>query len=110
MKAEKPLRCPTCKRLKKRGNGANRRYWLVLHLIADKLTPKGQAYSAETWHVWFKQRFLGCDEVKMPNGKVIQIPKSTADLDTQEFQEYVMRVEEFGMEHGVYLEDLSASA
>ena len=83
--------------------------WLLLHLIADKLKPQDQSYSAETWHVWFKQRFLGCDEVKMPNGKVIQIPKSTADLDTAEFADYVFKIEEWASSHDVFLDDIQAA-
>lgn len=105
----KPDRCPTCKRLKRRSNESNRRYWLLLHLIADKLKPQDQSFSAESYHTYFKMRFLGSDEMKLPNGKVVQIPKSTADLDTQEFQEYVFRVEEWASNHEVFLDDIAAT-
>lgn len=103
--AVKPERCPTCKRLKRRSNEANRRYWLLVHLIAEKLRPQGQAFSAENFHIYFKMRYLGADEMKLPNGKVAQIPKSTADLDKDAFNEFMARVEEFGMTHNVFLED-----
>lgn len=101
----KPDRCPHCKRKMKRSNEANRRLWLIYHLMADKLRPQGQAYSAETWHVYMKQRYLGCDDVRMPNGKVIPIPRSTADLGTDKFNEYMYAVEAWANEHGVYLDE-----
>lgn len=103
---EKRSRCPTCHRLKRRSNDANRRYWLLIHVIAEKLKPQGNAYSPDAWHEWFKQRYLGADEVKLPNGKVIQIRHSTADLDTAEFNEYMAKVEQWGIEHDVFLEEL----
>jgi hypothetical protein len=106
-------RCPTCRRLKKRGNPANARYWLLLHLIADNVKPQGNAYSPETWHTYFKHtyfktRYLGADEVKLPNGKTINIPKSSAELDTGEFNDYMREVETWGQEHNVFMDDLAA--
>ncbi len=102
----KPERCKACGRLKKRSNEANRRLWLLYHLLSDKLRPQGKQYSAETWHTYAKQRFLGCDEVKLPNNKVLQIPRSTADLDKDAFSEFMAAVEQFGIEHDVYLDDI----
>lgn len=98
-------RCKACGRLKKRSNAANARYWLLLHLISDKLKPQGREFSAETWHSYFKLRYLGADETTLPNGKVIQKPKSSADLDRDEFATFMQRAEEFAMSHGVYLDD-----
>jgi len=100
----KPDRCPTCHRRKTRSTPANARYWLLLHMIAEKLHPQGKSYSANTWHTWAKSRFLGCDEVTMPNGKTLQIPRSSADLDVSEFQDFMQKVEVFASEHDVWLE------
>lgn len=99
-------RCPACHRLKKRSNPANSRYWLLLHMIAEKVKPQGKIYSAEAFHEYFKQRYLGADDLDLPNGKTINIPHSTADLDTQEFNEYMAKVEQWGIEHEVYMEEL----
>ncbi len=109
----KPDRCPTCHRRHKRSNEANRRYWLLLHEIADKVHPKGEdgkpeSFSAESWHKYFKQRFVGCDEVKLPNRKTIIVLRSSADLDTAEFNDYMTQVEAWASEHNVYLADLPA--
>lgn len=98
-------RCPTCHRLQKRSSEANRRYWALLHLIAERVKPEGEQHAAQTWHVYFKQRFLGVDEVKLPNGKTVLTPKSSAELDTSEFNDYVMQVEQWAHSRDIYLED-----
>ena len=104
----KRQRCPVCKRLERRSTQANARYWLLLHEIAENVKPAGQAYSAETWHTFFKSKYLGCEEVKLPNGKVFQIPRSSADLDTAEFADFQTQVEAWAAERDVYLQDLAA--
>ncbi len=101
----KPDRCKTCGRVKKRSNEANRRLWLIYHLMSDKLRPQGQQFSAESFHLHCKMKFLGCDDIRLPNGKVFSQPRSTADLDKEEFNAYMTRVEELAMEHGVYLDE-----
>jgi hypothetical protein len=103
----KQQRCPTCHRLMKRSSEANRLYWLLLHMIADKLDVKGTFYTADQWHMYFKTRFIGADDITMPNGKVIVMPKSSADLDTSEFNDYLTQVQAFAGEHNVYLEDIA---
>lgn len=103
-------RCPTCKRRHKRSTEANRRYWLLLHLIAENVRPEKQAYSAEVWHTYFKSRFLGCVEVKLPNGKTMPIPNSSADLDVGEFNDYMTKVEAWAGERDVWLADMEAAA
>ena len=102
-------RCPTCHRRMVRSAEANRRYWALLHVIADKLRPQGREYSAEQFHVYMKSRFLGCQEVKLPNGKTMLLPNSSADLDVAAFAEYQEKVEAWAAEHDVYLADLEES-
>lgn len=105
---KKADRCPTCKRKKRRSNPANARYWLLLHVIADKAQPEGKSFSADTWHCYFKQRFLGCEEIQLPNKKVIQQPNSSADLDQDAFNDYMLKVEQWAMSHDIYLEEMAA--
>jgi len=101
-------RCPTCKRRLRRSNPQNAMYWALLHEMAAELRPQGQAYSAEQWHTYAKSRWLGCDEMVLPNGKTLILPHSTASLDVAEFSEYVTKVEAFAAEHGVWLAELPA--
>ncbi len=101
-------RCPACGRTETRSSEANRRYWALLHEVSEKVRPKGEEgqkvqFSAETWHTYFKIRFLGNVETKLPNGKTIVDPQSTADLDTGQFHDYATRVEVWANEHGAFL-------
>lgn len=43
--------------------------------------------------------------MRLPNRKIITIYRSTADLDKEEFAEYMTQVEAFANEHGAFLED-----
>ena len=105
-----PNRCPTCGRRHRRSNPANSRYWSLLHAIADKVKPAGVSFSADSWHQYCKSRWLGCDDVPLPNGKVLTIPKSTAALDVAEFGEYMDKVEAWAAERDVWLADLDDAA
>lgn len=98
-------KCPTCGREPKRSSEANRRYWALLGELTDKLHPQGKVYSRTTWHEYFKERYLGADEVTLPNGKTRIISKSTADLDKGEFHEYATQVEVWCGEHNVWLDE-----
>jgi hypothetical protein len=104
----KRQRCPTCKRLERRSTQANARYWMLLHRISESIKPNGAAYSADTWHQWAKSKFLGCDEFRLPNGQTLTVPKSSADLDTAEFNEFQTAVEAWAAERDVFLEDMAA--
>ena len=64
--------------------------------------------TAEQFHIYYKSRFLGCVDFPLPNGKVLAIPKSTADLDVSEFAEYMEQVEADLAERDVYLDEVPA--
>lgn len=100
-------RCPTCHRLHKRSNPANARYWALLHECASRLADG--KYSAEQMHIYYKSRFLGCDDFALPNGKTMTIPRSTANLDVAEFSAYMDQVEADAALRGVFLADLEAA-
>lgn len=97
--------CKCCGAVAKRSNAQNKLYWSLLHEIADKLHPAKETYSAETWHIYFKARYLGSVDLRLPNGKVFTQPKTTVDLDKAEMNDYITKVEKFAAEHGVYSHD-----
>lgn len=101
-------RCPHCKRLYKRSSSQNARYWALLHEIAETLEVQKHHYSRDTWHHYFKSKFIGCTEYLLPNGKQVVVPISTTTLDVAEFDTYVTKVEAWAAGHGVFLEDLAA--
>lgn len=88
----------------KRSVEQNKRYWVILNEIAET-SVRGETYSAETWHRYFKVRFIGMDETKLPNGKVVQEPISTTTLDKGEFGEYMTRIEAWAAQHGILIAD-----
>ena len=101
-----PSRCPTCRRRHKRSQPQNALYWTLLHAIAEKVKPGGVSYSADQWHTYAKSRWLGCDDVALPNGKTLTIPRTTASLDVAEFGEYFEKVQAWAAERDVWLEAL----
>lgn len=103
-------RCPACGQRKRRSNEANARYWVLLHVIAEKLTPENVRYSADVWHCYFKSRFLGCIDITLPNGKTLPQPNSTASLDVAAFADYMTKVEAWAHEHDCWLEDSAWAA
>lgn len=81
-------------------------YWALLHLCAAKLADG--KFSAEQFHAYYKSRFLGCDDIPMPNGKTLTIPRST-NLDVAEFSAYFDQVQADAAERGVFLADMEAA-
>lgn len=98
-------RCPTCGMKKKRSSESNRMYWALLNLIAEQLPVKGQGYTANTWHAYLVQRYLGCHDITLPNGKVVTMNVSTSALTNEEFGEYMDKCLAWASEHGIVLPD-----
>lgn len=102
--------CPTCGYKQKRSNPQNKRYWELLHLISENIRLENGTFSPESWHVYFKLRFIGGDDYKLPSGETIVRPRSSADLDKAHFNIYMNQVEVWAAEQGVYLPDMEEAA
>lgn len=96
--------CPTCRRPIRRNSRQNALLWALYSRMSDRVWG-GKHYTPEQFHLYYKMRFLGADDVRLPNGQVLTIPRSTADLSVDEFSEYFSAVEADAAERGVYLED-----
>jgi hypothetical protein len=92
--AGKPLLVTVEHYRKRRSNKQNARYWAILQNIADNAWVNGQKYSAETWHEFFKGKFIGY--IDLPYGGMQAM--SSAGLKTDEFAEYTTQVEVFGVQ------------
>lgn len=103
-------RCPTCGRKHRRSQQANARYWALLHILSERLPVRGEIYSPQAWHAYMKSKFLGCTDLRLPNGKTHVVPNSTAALDTAEFGAYMDRVEAWASEHDVWLDEIMEAA
>ena len=83
-----------------RSSEQNRRYWSLLTEISEQLKPDGKHYSPETWHRYFKTKFLGMDVIVV-DGEPTLIEKSTTKEDVPNFGDYMTQIEAWGSEHGV---------
>ncbi len=100
------MKCPTCGQRKKRSLPQNARLHALFMLMQDTLTAKdGLQHSAMWWKVMCKSQWLGFTEYRKPDGDVIQVLRSTADLDVTELNEFMTKVEAYCAQRGVYLED-----
>jgi len=93
----------------KRSTEQNRLYWACLNEIAEQAKPEGREYSAETWAEYFKSRFIGSEDITLPNGQTLTRPISTTTLDKGSFSEYVTQIQAWCGQHGILL-DLDAIA
>lgn len=85
----------------KRSIEQNARYWALLNDIADLVKDEsGKLYSPETWHEYFKTKFIGKDVI-LVDGEPELIAKSTTKLTIMEFGDYMQEVEVWATEHDV---------
>lgn len=76
----------------------NRRYWKLLQIASQET-----GNDAEDLHEFFKGKYLEPVTVSMGNEARI-VPSSTTRLKTDEFSEYVNRVESFLAGEGIWLD------
>lgn len=81
----------------KRRSQQNRRYWAVLHEIAEQLGIS----DVDAWHEWCKRRFIGTKEVRLPDGEIVHIGQSSKDLSVSDFCDYMTSIEAWAVEQGV---------
>lgn len=103
-------RCPTCGQKRQRTPPQNARYWALLRELARV----NREYPAETWHEYFKRKYLPPVERELPNWETVLIPMSTSRLpihadpnnpNEPNWDSYMLNVEVFCAENGVYLQD-----
>lgn len=96
----------------KRSNQANRYYWgIVVTLIRDGLKAQGIEATTESTHDLLKFRFLKDDKPIGADGEFVTLVKSTTELDTQAFGEYVEHCKRFAAEYlGVNIPDANEQA
>ena len=90
----------------KRRDAQNRRYWAILHQIAEQLKINGNVLIAETWHECAKRRFIGVIEIPLPDGEIIVVGMSSTELDIPEFNDFMMMVEAWAIDQNVIFNDL----
>lgn len=99
-------KCKECGQEPKRSLPQNNRLHLLFTEIAANVMAKdGLYHPALWWKVCAKNEWLGYNEYRLPNGKVIYDLKSTADCTIAELNEFMAKVERFAATKGVWLQD-----
>jgi hypothetical protein len=89
---------------RKRSVQQNRLYWLYLKEISQGVFESGgNLIPDRTWHLYYRQVFLGMVELKV-NGITVWDLQSTTKLNVIEFNDYIEKIElHAGSEFGIGL-------
>lgn len=100
------MKCEKCGQRKKRSLPQNALLHSLVTQISESVRAKdGEFHSPMWWKVMLKSHYLGFKEFRRPDGQVIQVLLSTADLEVDKFNEFITQVQAFASTRGVYLED-----
>jgi hypothetical protein len=88
-----------------RSREQNRRYWAMLCDIAEQANPQGTYYSADSWHEYFAGKWLPKTEIRLPNSDTTIKRKSTTELTSAEFGDYMTKLEAWCAEHDIQILD-----
>ncbi len=87
------------RRAKTRSGDQNAYYWgVVVHLVMEGLNDLGHDVTQEDTHDFLKGQFNAREVVNEATGEVVKVPRSTTELSTAEFSEYVERISKWAGE------------
>ena len=94
------------KKRKYRSNHQNRFYWgCVIPIVKSLINDAGHTFTNQQIHELLKLRYLKIDH-HLRDGEFFTEVKSTRDLTTTEFMEYIMMIQKLTAEiFGVYIAD-----
>lgn len=72
----------------------NRYYWMIITMISDHT-----GFTKDEIHAILKSRFLKAEKVHEQSGVVMEYVKSTTELTTMEYEEYLESVRRFAAEN-----------
>ncbi len=75
-----------------RSTEQNKLYWSLLRDIAESAVVDGKRFASDVWHEYFKARFIGTEDINLPDGRQITRPISTTTLTKAQFSELVEKV------------------
>jgi ferric-dicitrate binding protein FerR (iron transport regulator) len=93
--AGKPLEVSISEAGAKRNVQQNRRNWALVSYIAEHAWVEGRQYSKETWHEYFARKFGVMKELVLPDGEITLQRESTAEMDVEAFNSYLLRIEAY---------------
>lgn len=99
-------RCQLCGQPKKRTLPQNARlHKLFTELAANVKAKDGLYHPALWWKAIMKAEWLGFDEYQKPNGETVYVLRSTANLNVEELNEFMEKVEHYAATRGIWLQD-----
>jgi hypothetical protein len=78
---------------------------LFTEIAANLKAKDGEYHHKLWWKTMCKDEWLGYDDFRKPNGEVINVLRSTSDCSVEELTEFMMKVEEYANNRGVYLDE-----
>lgn len=88
----KPLTVVVAEHHERRSSRQNRLFHALLGEIAENVRPNNQQYDLEFWKELVRRRFIGTEEMTLPDGTRIDRGLSTASLSVGEFTDLIDRV------------------
>ena len=89
---ETPLTVTVAEYKARRTSAQNALLWAVLTEIAVAVKVGGKEQEVEVWHEWAKQKFIGIEEVTLPDGTNIVRGLSTSRLNVADFSLMIDRL------------------
>jgi hypothetical protein len=101
--AGKPLAVSVAEHRAKRSTEQNKRLHAMLNEISQNAYLNGRRYEMEAWKEFYRSRYIGTEEIELPDGRRIERGISTTTLNKQEFADFLTAIEshaaaEFGLE------------
>lgn len=90
--AGRPLEVTVAEHQAKRSSEQNRKLHAILSEIAENVRIDGRYYSAEVWKEQVRRRFIGTEELDLPDGSRIERGISTTSLNASQFSELIEKV------------------
>lgn len=88
----KPLTVVVAEHHERRSSRQNRLLHALLTEIAENVRPDGRQYDLDFWKEYVRRRFIGSEEMTLPDGTRIERGLSTASLSVGDFTELIDRV------------------
>jgi hypothetical protein len=94
---------------RKRTIDQNRMLHALVNQLAAEVWIDGKQFGAEAWKEHIRQKFIGTEEIDLPNGRRIERGISTTTLDVADFSEMLEQLQawmmtEFALIPGVHLD------
>ncbi len=93
--AGEPLAVNIAEHKAKRSVEQNKKLHAMLAELERSAWLNGRQYSAETWKEFIRRRFIGTEEIDLPDGTRIERGISTTALSVHEFSELIEQVHQW---------------